>query len=117
GAQMRRLSVLFMPLLLLSFSAVAHATTQSVEKNGLVLWLKADDGLAKDGSRWADRSGSGHDATALPGRAPYYMADAINGLPAAQFVGGQAMRIDGAVLDSQTFTIIAVVNDASQQTE
>src|SRR5204863_4038318 len=51
GAQMRRLSVLFMPLLLLSFSAVAHATTQSVEKNGLVLWLKADDGLAKDGSR------------------------------------------------------------------
>ncbi|HWA89272.1 MAG TPA: hypothetical protein VG889_04510 [Rhizomicrobium sp.] len=79
----------------------------------LALWLKADDGLATDGSSWADRSGNGHDATAVQGQAPTYVASAINGLPAAHFGGAQLMSIAGQVLTSQHFTIIVVATDES----
>jgi hypothetical protein len=82
-------------------------------KNGLTLWLKADKGLATDGSTWADQSGNGHDATAVTGEAPVYVAGAINGLPVAQFGGSSAMSIAGSLLTSQQFTILAVVSDVS----
>ena len=80
-------------------------------KSDLVLWLRADSGLAHNGTTWTDRSGKGHNATAIAGEAPAYVAKAINGLPAAQFSGGQAMTISGNLLTSQQFTIVALVTD------
>jgi hypothetical protein len=80
---------------------------------GLSLWLKADDGLATDGSTWSDKSGNGHNATAIQGQAPTYVASAINGLPAAHFSGAQFMSIAGQVVTSQHFTIVAVATDES----
>jgi hypothetical protein len=79
----------------------------------LTLWLKADNGLATDGSAWADQSGNGHGATALQGQAPTYVASAINGLPAAHFSGAQVMSIAGQIVTSQQFTIIVVATDES----
>lgn len=92
--------------------AVVPAEARVVTKN-LTLWLKADDGLATDGSSWADRSGHGHDATALSGQAPAYVASGLNGLPVASFSGNQVMAIAGKLLSKQPFTIIAVVTDNS----
>jgi uncharacterized protein (TIGR03437 family) len=83
---------------------------------GLSLWLKADRGLADDGSSWADQSGNGHNATALSGQAPTTVPKAINGLPAALFAGNQVMDIAGQVLTSQQYTIIAVVSDTGAGT-
>ncbi len=93
-----------------SFAAMAGPTTDQ-----LVLWLKADSGLATDGSTWTDQSGQGHNATAIAGEAPTYVANAIKGLPAAQFSGAQAMTISGPLLTSQQFTIIALVTDTGLQ--
>jgi hypothetical protein len=79
----------------------------------LELWLKADDGLARNGATWADRSGHAHDATSYPDQAPTVMRHGLNGLPVAVFGGHQVMGIAGQILDSQEFTIIAVVSDKS----
>jgi hypothetical protein len=96
------------------FAATLTATTAAFggpPKDQLVLWLRADSGLATDGSTWQDQSGMGHNATAIQGEAPTYVANAINNLPAAQFSGGQAMTIAGQLLNSQQFTIVALVTD------
>jgi len=82
---------------------------------GLDMWLKADSGLAPDGSSWADQSGHGHDATALTGQAPEVQAGGLNGLPVAVFSGNQVMSITGEIVTKQLFTIIAVVTDTSTQ--
>ena len=82
---------------------------------GLSLWLKADNGLATDGSTWADQSGNGHNATAVQGQAPTFVSSAINGLPAAHFSGAQRMSISGQPVTSQHFTIIVVATDESTQ--
>ena len=79
----------------------------------LALWLKADSGLAADGSVWTDSSGAGHNATAIAGEAPSVQQAALNGLPVAVFSGGQAMSIAGKVVSGQHFTILAVVTDTS----
>jgi hypothetical protein len=112
---MRRIlrSSLLVSLMFCSASALAQP---GPNKNGLVLWLKADKGLATDGSSWKDQSGNHHNAAALTGQAPTYMASGLNGLPVALFNGDQAMQISGTVLDSQTFTIIAVVTDTAPNT-
>jgi hypothetical protein len=81
----------------------------------LSLWLEADNGLATDGSTWADQSGNGHNATAVQGQAPTYVPSAINGLPVAHFSGAQLMAIAGQVVSSQRFTIIVVGTDESTQ--
>jgi hypothetical protein len=90
---------------------VSTAAVAGPPKDQLVLWLKADSGLATDGSTWTDQSGMGHNATAIQGEAPTYVANAINGLPVAQFSGGQAMTVAGQLLTSQQFTIVALVTD------
>lgn len=105
-------------LLLGAIASMALMTTAAVAANappkgGLVLWLEADKGLATDGSSWSDQSGQGHDATAVSGETPTYVASAINGLPVAQFTGNSAMTIAGSILTSQQFTIIAVATDVS----
>jgi hypothetical protein len=93
----------------LALSATAFAAGPPTDQ--LVLWLRADSGLATNGATWADQSGQNHNATAISGEAPTYVANAINGLPAAQFSGGQAMTIAGNLLTSQQFTVIALVTD------
>ena len=60
-------------------------------KNGLELWVKADDikGI-KDGDRvsvWQDSSGLGHDLRADGDGRPYYQADGLAGHPAVVFKG------------------------------
>jgi hypothetical protein len=80
---------------------------------GLSMWLKADAGLASDGSSWTDESGNGHSATALSGQAPTVQANGLNGLPVAVFSGNQVMSIAGGIITKQLFTIIAVVSDTS----
>jgi hypothetical protein len=91
---------------------VAYAQTGPVT-TGLQMWLKADSGLAPDGSSWADQSGHHHDATALTGQAPAVQAGGLNGLPVAVFSGNQVMSIAGEIVPKQIFTIIAVVSDTS----
>ncbi|MBS1954390.1 MAG: chitobiase/beta-hexosaminidase C-terminal domain-containing protein [Cyanobacteria bacterium SZAS-4] len=64
------------------------ATTKSVPQTGLQLWLKSDYGVQTTGSspfnylsQWIDLSGNNNHA--LPGaNAPFFSANAINGLPA-----------------------------------
>ena len=90
--------------------AITPVTAEPVTTN-LVLWLKADAGLAPDGSTWADQSGQNHNASALSGQSPTVVPGAFNGLPAVQFGGGQALSIAWQVLTSQQFTIVAVVTD------
>ena len=90
----------------------AHAQTGPVTA-GLDMWLKADAGLAPDGSSWADQSGHRHNATALNGQAPTVQTDGLNGLPVAVFSGNQVMSISGEIVTKQRFTIIAVVTDTS----
>ena len=97
----------------LAFLSTAAVASSGPSKTGLVLWLEADKGLATDGSSWSDQSGAGHNATAVSGEAPSYVASAINGLPAAQFNGSTDMSIAGSLLTSQQFTIIAVATDVS----
>jgi hypothetical protein len=102
-------------LLCASLSLCCHAAqaqTGPVTK-GLDMWLKADAGLAQDGSTWADQSGKGNNATALSGQAPTVQAGGLNGLPVAVFSGNQVMSISGEIISSQLFTIIAVVTDTS----
>ena len=95
----------------LSFHA-AHAQTGPVT-TGLSMWLKADAGLAPDGSSWIDQSGKGHNATALSGQAPTVLTNGPNSLPVAVFSGNQAMSISGEVVTKQLFTIVAVATDTS----
>ena len=92
------------------FAALAQSGPTTAD---LALWLKADSGLAADGSTWTDSSGAGHNATAIAGEAPTVQQAALNGLPVAVFSGGQAMSIAGNVLSGQHFTILAVVTDTS----
>jgi hypothetical protein len=112
---MRRLSLyitVFGLLLLLKGSAMAAVVT-----GDLNLWLKADAGVATDGSgnvtSWADQSGNAHDATPpSTSNEPLLVNNALNGNPVIQFSGaGQFLSIAGQVLTSQQFTILAVVND------
>ena len=90
----------------------AQAQTGPVT-TGLSMWLKADAGLAPDGSSWADESGNGHTATALSGQAPTVQTGGLNGFPVAVFSGNQVMSITGEIVTRQLFTIIAVVTDTS----
>ena len=94
-------------------AAMSPAFADGPATSGLSLWLESNEGLAADGSSWLDQSGNGHDATALPGQNPTVIPNAINGLPAVQFSGGQAMSIAGQVITGQEFTIFAVATDAT----
>ncbi|HSB61352.1 MAG TPA: chitobiase/beta-hexosaminidase C-terminal domain-containing protein, partial [Vicinamibacteria bacterium] len=73
--------------------------------SGLVLWLRADAGIATSGgawvTEWADQSGSGNHARQATGVwAPRLVPDARNGLPAIRFDGNdyvQFPRLTGKV--------------------
>jgi len=63
----------------------------NVPTEGLMLWLKADEGLTVKGSSvsaWADQSGNGTDAKQdSAAKQPVLEENAINGLPAVNFDG------------------------------
>jgi len=69
--------------------------TPAPPTRGLSLWLNVDslrERKVGDGiERWADASGSGHDAHGgEPGQRPAYLSREINGRPAVGFAGGSA---------------------------
>lgn len=109
----RRAVALVLSAGLAGAAAMSPAFAGGPATSGLSLWLESNQGLAGDGSSWLDQSGNGHDATALPGQNPTVIPSAINGLPAVQFSGGQAMSIAGQVISGQEFTIFAVATDAT----
>jgi hypothetical protein len=96
-------------LTLPNMSRAAGVGSSPVTTN-LVLWLEANEGLASDGSSWADQSGLGNNATALPGQNPTVVPGGFNGQTAVEF-NGQAMSFAAPVVTTQTFTIVALVTD------
>ncbi|MDZ4743737.1 MAG: LamG-like jellyroll fold domain-containing protein, partial [Verrucomicrobiota bacterium] len=67
------------------------ATPDQVASGNVMLWLKADAGITKDGnnlvSQWADSSASAMNGSASGSAQPTWVADAFNGKPALRFDG------------------------------
>ena len=90
----------------------------------LELWLKADAGITFNGSdvsAWADQSGNGRNATQnTASRQPLFVASVINGLPAVEFDGvdalGTLMNVDLAFLSGSAMSIYAVIRRSSGKT-
>jgi hypothetical protein len=64
-------------------------TTTAIPRNGLLMWLRADNSVSTSGSNvtsWGDVSGSGNSATNGSNQ-PTLVTGAINGLPAVNFSG------------------------------
>jgi hypothetical protein len=99
-------------LALPNLSRAAGVGSSPVTTN-LVLWLEANEGLASDGSSWADQSGLGNNATALPGQNPTVVPGGFNGQTAVEF-NGQAMSFAAPVVTTQQFTIVALVTDSAR---
>jgi len=80
----------------------------------LVLWLRADAGVQRQGDRvvlWEDQSGRGHDATSEAATAPTWVEEAIAGQPAVRFDGLQtSMTIPhhGELNAGEAFTAFCV---------
>ena len=73
-------------------SATAGSAPIVPSTDGLITWLRADTGVALDGSgnvsTWADLSGTGHHATQSTAAArPHLNANALNGAPGLAFDG------------------------------
>jgi len=81
------------------------------------LWLKADSGISLDPSSrvtgWADQSGNAHNAANVIANNsnPDFLSAGLNGQATLSFTNGQFLDISGAILSSQQFTIMAVVQD------
>jgi hypothetical protein len=87
-----------------------------IPNSGLVLWLKADTGISKDGSAvyaWADQSGANNNVSQYTDAAkrPTLVTDAASGRPAVEFAGGnQSLNTLGLVLSGTTaFTTFEVL--------
>lgn len=113
NAFLLRIGLLAGTAVCMALGPVSAALAAGPVTSGLSLWLESNQGLAADGSSWLDQSGNGNNATALPGQAPTVIPGAINGLPAVQFNGGQALSFSNQIITSQQFTIIAVASDAT----
>jgi len=83
----------------------------------LVLSLRADRGVSLDDQgrvqSWRDLSSAGHHAEQPVAEArPQLLQNAIGGRPALRFSGrGQFLHLAGQVINSQQFTLFAVVTD------
>ncbi len=83
-----------------------------------VLWLRADQGVVAgaDGkvTKWMDATGKHSAAQVNPIAQPTLVKDAISCKSAIRFDGkSRFLSLEGQVLNSQQFTIIAVANDRS----
>jgi hypothetical protein len=80
-----------------------NSTTAAIPRNGLQLWLTADNGVVIGGgsqiSQWTDNSGAENNATQTNSSyQPTLVNNAINGLPAVQFNGSsQYMQISNSI--------------------
>jgi hypothetical protein len=110
------------------YSSRASATTSTTDPDApfgnLVVWLKADSGLAQIGSSgsqdtpvnlWADQSGNNNHAT-QPAAAnqPLWVPNALNGLPIVRFSGAQLMNLPNNCLSSlqegEVFAVLRVTD-------
>jgi hypothetical protein len=106
-------------------SSVTSATYQDdpnslpVSRNGLQLWLRADNSVSTTGSNvttWGDVSGSGNNATqATSTKQPTLISNAINGMPAVSFNGtSDFLQIPAGLANlSSGASIFAVINPPS----
>jgi hypothetical protein len=81
---------------------------------GLMLWLKADDGITLNGpnvSSWADQSGSGNNAVQnTGGNQPLYVANGLNGEPIVRFNGSSSfMELPSGLLDNYSALTFFIV--------
>lgn len=113
-------------LLTLSFLCLGDVSANGQPiPDGLTLWLRADAGVVMETAYpglvagWVDQSGSGHTAAQdMALHRPFFADAALNGLPVVWFDGNDDfLYVDGPVLTSQQFTIIAVVNDTRDRTD
>ena len=78
---------------------------------GLTLQLEADAGLSLDGSgnilKWADLSGSGHDASGVQGSYARISGASMNGIAVPTF-SNSTLNLNGVPLSSQQFTLFTV---------
>ena len=72
-------------------TAQIEQNSVGLARNGLVLWLRADNSVTTSGSNvtsWGDVSGSGNTATqGTSGKQPTLVTNAFNGYPAISFNG------------------------------
>lgn len=77
--------------LFLGVATMVHgqAADPAVPRNGLVLWLRADEGVEKDAvgyvTAWRDQPGRGNDAVAEDLTEPLFVASWLSGQPAIRF--------------------------------
>ncbi|MEZ0254519.1 MAG: hypothetical protein ACAI37_04540, partial [Chthoniobacter sp.] len=88
-------------------------TPVPIPTSGLVLWLRADEGVtvvdsSNHVSTWLDQSGAGNYVTATSGLQPVLVDSAINGLPAIDFSGSEIMSTNGTVLAADSFTVFLI---------
>jgi hypothetical protein len=75
-------------------------------------WWKSDVGVSVSGTdvtQWDDQSGQGNHFISPAGQEPQYIASFINGLPAIDFLGGQAMAtasFNWAPVEKYTYFIV-----------
>lgn len=86
-------------------------STTPPTRDGQQLWLRADLGVSAPGNRmasWQDQSGQGRNAV-MPtaARQPFFVSNAIHGLPVARFQGAQSMSLS-QFLSPVNFTIFVV---------
>jgi hypothetical protein len=86
--------------------------------NNLLVWLKADaiTGLTNNGSisNWPDSSGWSDNASQLTSaQKPFYVTNALNGLPAVQFRGLQFMNLSKfptVLTQAEAFIVVEATN-------
>jgi hypothetical protein len=108
-------AALILAALALMLGSVGQAKAGPVT-SGLALWLNADQGVTTNGtavSGWADQSANAHDASqSNTFNQPQLVSNALNGHAVVRFNGNSDfLGLNGQVLTSQQFSILAVVND------
>ena len=88
-----------------------YCPSSDIPTSGIDLWLRADAGItapAGSVSQWADQSGNGRNAVmATPARQPFYVANALHGMPVLRFNGAQSMDLS-IYAQPTTFTVFVV---------
>jgi hypothetical protein len=84
---------------------------QGVPVFDMQLWLRADTGVeAPDGrvAWWRDLSGHERNASMLTAsRRPFYVPDAVNGLPVVRFTGAESLSLE-KVVEPTAFSVFVV---------
>lgn len=91
----------------------ALTTVSQPPLNGLTLWLKADEGVTKDGSgfvsAWADQSGNtNHASQTVSANRPQWMDQILNDKPVLRFDGTNDQIKAARVPGTNDFTVISV---------